>query len=99
MPQGPQQPVVQDEVSVRECSLSRLVKLPSAFPFLFSVTTEQSIQHQDRVFMEGMSQFYASPVHLPAPCVAADGLHHGTSFLICLISFNCPQWLFLLFEF
>lgn len=40
-PQGPQQPVVQDEVSAREWTLSWVVKPPSDFLFLFSAITGQ----------------------------------------------------------
>lgn len=98
MPQGPQHPVVQDEGSVREYSLSCIVKPPSDFPFLLSVITELIVQCQGSVYMEVMLQFYTSPVHLPTPSVPANGLRHDTSSLVCLISPNCPPWLFLLFE-
>lgn len=80
---------VPDEISVKECSLNWVVKPPSEFLFLLSVTTELIIKHQDFDYMEVMLQFYTSSVHLPTPCVAAHGLHDDVSVLACLISFNC----------
>lgn len=98
-PQGPQQPVLHDEVRVRECTLSWVVKPPSDFLFTLSEITEQMTLLSDSVYTKMILQFYTSLFHLPVPSVAANCLCCDASVLVSHISFVCPQEIFLLFEY
>lgn len=92
-----QQPVLQDEVSIRECTLSWVVKPPSDFLFLLSVITEQITLLWDSIYIEVIFQFYISLFHLPVLSVPANHLCCDANVLVCLISFICPQQEFLKF--
>lgn len=86
-PQG-QQPVLQDEISVKECTLSWVVKSPPDFLFLLSVITEQITLLWGSVYTEVYAvelQFYTSLFHLPVPSVAANHLCCDANVLVCLI--------------